>query len=356
VEPKPEILLNPKPTVGVVYAGGTISALATAAGYREGGHVVDLVGQLEEHIPGSKDKVTLSEAKVAYTGLSENMSEKYLDAIGAAVEEALQQDPHSIVVTHGTDSMEQTARYLQKRFAEELKAKNSKIIITGANDDISEEDTDAWDNLAFALDSAAGDAEPGVYVAFHDKLSPAELVVKEPFNGVEMNYTSRDNPAYQEAMRKQQAHSQELIHQLEASFASQQQETAEIVDYPVNVVRKNHQGLLDYVGANHVRAILLTLYHSGTANTETPDQSVAELTRKLREEKGIVCFGVTENDEPVSFDSYETSIELREAGIIPLGDMAHDVALAMLRLIEPSVNSEQLAHEMLINRVGELSA
>jgi L-asparaginase/Glu-tRNA(Gln) amidotransferase subunit D len=336
-----ETLQPPKPTVDVVYAGGTISSLVTPEGYREGGHVVDLVGQLEQHVPGL---ITLGETEVAYTGLSENIDAHYLDQISQTVAGALERNPHSVVLTHGTDSMEQTARFLQSRFIEQLRARNKRMIQTGANDDTSTPNTDVWDNLAFACISAAGDAEPGVYVAFHGKLIPADLVVKEPFNGKEMNYASREDPAYQEAVQQQQKQAQQLIRRLEEMYGHERSDG--IVDYPVNVIRPNHQQLLDYVSSNPVRAVLLTLYHSGTANTESPETSVAELARKLSEERGIVSFAVTENGEPVNFGAYETSIKLKEASIVPLGNMLHDVALARLQLIRPDVEPEELKQEM----------
>ncbi len=350
--PIPEIL-KPKPTVEVVYAGGTILSLATTQGYREGGHVVDLVGLLEQHIPDFKDKVTLGNIDVAYTGLSENIDERYLEQIGEKVGNALGRSPRSVIVTHGTDSMEQTARALQARFGDELKTKKAKIILTGANDDISAPNTDAWDNLAFAFESTSSDAEPGVYVALHHKLIPADLVVKEPFNGVAMNYASSNDPAYQEAVRKQRERSQLLINELEASYGRKAEGTG-VVDYPVNVVRPSHQELLDYIEANDVRAVLLTLYHSGTANTETPKLSIAELANKLSNERGVFCFAVTENGEPVNFGGYETSVKLHEAGIVPLGNMLHDVALAKLRLTSTSVSGDDLIGEMQTNRVGEI--
>lgn len=354
MEPNLEVLNNPKPTIEVIYAGGTISSLATAQGYREGGHVVDLVGQLEQHVPSFKDKIALGETVVAYTGLSENIDERYWEEINQKVATALGRNPHSIVVTHGTDSMEQTARALQSKFIEQLKAKNAKIILTGANDDIVDPKTDAWDNLAFAFDSAVSDVEPGVYVAFHGRLIPADLVVKEPFNGVSMNYASRTDPAYQEAHRQQQERASQLVSRLEESY-DRPQEITDIVDYPVNVVRSNHQELLGHVATHDIRAVLLTLYHSGTANTETPELSVAELAKKLRSERGITCFAVTENGEQVNFGGYETSLLLQEAGILPLGSMLHDVALAKLRLIGSALEAEQLEQEMLTNKVGELT-
>jgi L-asparaginase/Glu-tRNA(Gln) amidotransferase subunit D len=204
----------PKPGIEVIYAGGTISSLATPDGYREGGHVVDLIGQLEEHAPGFKDKITLGEAQVAYTGLSENLDKECLAQIDQKASAALDRSPHAALVTHGTDSMEQTARDLQKNFIDRLVAQAAKIIITGANEDLSEENTDAWDNLAFAFESAYGDAEPGVYVAFHRRLIPADKVVKEPFNGREMNYTSVDDPTYIEALAQQKNTLPKLLNDL----------------------------------------------------------------------------------------------------------------------------------------------
>lgn len=343
-----------RPRIEVVYAGGTISSLATSEGYREGGHAVDLVGQLEQHIPDFTDAITLGEASVAYTGLSENIDERYLIQIVDEVAAALARSPHSVIVTHGTDSMEQTARALSRQFTEQLQAQAAKIVLTGANNDISAPGTDAWSNLAFAFESAGSDAEPGVYVAFHGKLIPADLVVKEPFNGIEMNYTSHDEPSYEQAMTRRAQQVQEQVLGLEAHYNKPPQ-TNGIVDYPVNIVRPDHQELLEYTATHDVRAVLLTLYHSGTANTEAPELSVAALAERLAREQGIVCFAVTENGEPVRLSAYETSVKLQEAGIIPLGNMLHDVALAKLWLIDPSLTREDLVQEMQTNRIGELS-
>jgi L-asparaginase/Glu-tRNA(Gln) amidotransferase subunit D len=341
-----EIIKPPKPTIDVVYAGGTISSLATPEGYREGGHVTDLLGPLEQHKPGFQDTLTIGQTAVAYSGLSENIDEQELRNIEHVVTEALGHGPYSVVLTHGTDSMEQTGRSLRARLIERLRTRNQRIILTGANDDVSTPDTDVWDNLGFTFDCAASDIEPGVYIAFHDKLIPADLAVKEPFNGVAMNFASRDDPAYQEAVRRQQAEAQRLIGQLAAVYGRQPEALPDIVDYRVNFIRNNHRELLDYTDTHDVRAVLLTLYHSGTANTANSELSVAELAKKLNREKGIVLFGVTENGEPVNFGAYETSVKLKEAGIVPLGDMLHDVALAKLRLINPKVTTDELKQEM----------
>jgi L-asparaginase/Glu-tRNA(Gln) amidotransferase subunit D len=351
MEPYREAAPAPKPLVQVVYAGGTISSLATAAGYREGGHVVDLLGRLEQHRPGAGERLLLGKATVAYTGLSENIDEAAWDRIAQQTGTALEHHAWGVVITHGTDSMEQTARRLQARFGDSLRDLGSRVVLTGANEDIAVADTDAWDNLGFALDSAASAAEPGVYVAFHGRFIPADLVVKEPFNGRTMNYASRDDPVYQEAVRRQQESSARLIDAL-SEYYQTQPDMSRIADYPVNVVRPNHDELLAQVESGDIRAVLFTLYHSGTANAVRPETSVAELAKQLGS-RDIMSFAVTENGEAINFNAYETSVQLREAGIIPLGSMLHDVALAKLGLLDLSLPPAQIREEMLNNRVGE---
>lgn len=351
-----EALPQPRPTIEVIYAGGTISSLATAAGYREGGHEVDLVSKLEEHSPDYQPVFDLGHKEVAYTGLSENMDEAYLEVIDSKVDEAMSRDPQGIFMTHGTDSLEQTARHLRKKFIERLKEKKTRLIITAANDDLEEPNTDAWDNLEFGLESASSDVEPDVYVAFHRRLIPADEVVKLPYiSGGESTFVSRSDPIYAEALRQQQERSRNLITQLEQVYGGPHNGD-QAISYDVNIIRQNHNELLEYLDAHDdVKAILLTLYHSGTANTEKPDQSVAELVNKLRNEKGIMFFGVTENGEPVDLHSYETSIKLREAGVIPLYDMPKDVALAKLRLLDAQLETSQLIDAMLDSKVGEIT-
>ena len=104
--------------------------------------------------------------------------------------------------------------------------------------------------------------------------------------------------------------------------------------------------------------MVLRLYHSGTANTnpEAPGQSVVELVRCLRSQKNIVCFGVTENGQSVDLHSYETSVQLKQAGLVPLYDTPEQVALAKAQLLESSLTTVQLIEEMLDNKVGEIDS
>lgn len=294
----------------------------------------------------------MGQPKIAYTGLSENIDEQYWEKIEEFVRNALSRNPKAVIITHGTDSMEQTARRLKNTFGEELKKNGSKIILTGANDDISSPATDAWDNLIFSFESSNRDVDPDVYVAFHRKLIFADLIVKEPFNGHEMNFISKDDPDYILSVKKQKKRELELITKLQQSIKSIPN-TPRVIEYEVNVVRTGHDEFIKKVLEKNIRAVLLVFYHSGTANTEKSELSVSHLVSRLRVEKGIVFFGVTENGEPINLRSYETSVKLCEAGVVPLYNMEKAVSLAKLQLVA-SGTSAHIIEEMLENKVGEI--
>ncbi len=338
--------------IEIVYAGGTISSLVTPEGYREGGHAVDLVARLEARAPNLKEDFMIGNTSVAYRGLSENIDEEYWEKIEYFIRKALDRNPKTILVTHGTDSMEQTARRLKRTYGEELKKKKIKIVLTGANDDIDQPNTDAWDNLTFSIESANGDVESDVYVAFHRRLIQADLVVKEPFNGHEMSFVSKDDPDYIASIKIQEERDKGLIDKLQQSLGGNPN-IQRVVEYPVNVVRVGNDEFIRQVYSQDIRAVVLILYHSGTANTEKSELSIASLVQKLRKERGIIFFGVTENGEPVNLHSYETSVRLREAGVIPLYNMPKNVALAKLQLVAFGTD-RHIINEMLDNKVGEI--
>lgn len=347
---------NPTPTVEIVYAGGTISSLVTAEGYRIGGHAMDLVEELTQRVPDFEEQFNIGQREVAYTGLSENMEPTCWNDIHDKVVEALDRDPRGVLVTHGTESMEQTARYLNEKLKDVLIEKGAKIILTGANDDISMPETDAWDNLQFGLECIIGDAPPGVYIAFHGKLILAEKAVKKPFDYEHdraMIYIENDDPKYFIALKKQKEHDDSIIAEMEATF-DEDPANSHVVEYAVNVIRPNHDEFLEFIASQKLSAVLLRLYHGGTANTENPSMDVAKLVDELRKDKGIVFFAATENGEPVDLHAYETSVKMRQAGVVPLYNMPLSVALAKLRLIDPNITGSHLIKEMLTNKAGEI--
>lgn len=109
----------------------------------------------------------LSEARVLsgveVTELFIKNSSKFTDEDRKQVLEAcLQASETQIVVTHGTQTMCQTARFI----AQEQSLKAKTVILTGAMKSTLEEGSDGSFNLGFAL-AAARCLPVGVYVAMH---------------------------------------------------------------------------------------------------------------------------------------------------------------------------------------------
>ena len=86
----------------------------------------------------------------------------------------VQCDGCPIVITHGTDTMTDTGRYIQRAFPE-LRV---PIILTGAMRPLGFEGSDGLQNLTESL-LAARLLPPGVYIVFHGHVFPADRTRKD---------------------------------------------------------------------------------------------------------------------------------------------------------------------------------
>jgi len=342
--------------IEIIYAGGTISSLTTSQGYREGGHVMDLMGIFEKKMPYLKSMVFIGTPIVAFTGLSENIIQKNWKKMEQCVLRCIEKHPDGILITHGTDSMEQTAKYLDARLRPLLLSKHIPLVLTGANEDITHPKTDAWNNIFFALKRIKQYSGPGgVYVAFHNRFIPADFIVKEPFNGFEMNYISKNDGKYNKKIQVRKRKDDACIARFEKKCIEKIVIPDDAVyEYAVNIVRENHDELFSYLKSHSVAVILLVLYHSGTANTKDKTASVARLVQYLRKTKHILFFGVTENGEPVDLHSYETSVALREAGVVPLYTMSGNLARVKLHYRNKRASQREFIQFMLTDIAGEI--
>jgi len=78
-----------------------------------------------------------------------------------------------IVVLHGTDTMEVTARYCFDR----IKDMQMPVVFTGAMKPLGFDDSDALQNVVEAL-YAAKMVAPGFYISFHNQLFVVPYVTK----------------------------------------------------------------------------------------------------------------------------------------------------------------------------------
>lgn len=131
-----------------------------------------------------------------------------------------------------------------------------------------------------------------------------------------------------------------------------------VAEYQVNLDRLDHfdiAGFREIWRFPHIQAVLLTLYHSGTANTTDQNTAIVDLVRDFIDRRGIVFFAVTENDEPTDLHAYETSVALREAGVVPLYDIPFYAAMVKLKwATEQTEHPAELIDLLLTNMVGEI--
>ena len=118
----------------------------------------------------------LREANVGYdydlTSLMKKDSLDLTDADRTAIKAAVSASAaKSILITHGTDTMAETARSLT-----EIKGKT--IVFTGAMQPARLRSTDAIFNIGFAVAAAKLQA-PGVYIAMNGTVFPANEVKKD---------------------------------------------------------------------------------------------------------------------------------------------------------------------------------
>lgn len=146
-------------------AGGTISARPAANGALAGGERLELAGEV--------GKV---ETRQVYRGLSEEMSLSDACVVVAAAQAAADEPGVTgLVVTHGTDAMEETAFLAQLAWRSA-----APLVFTGAQRAPGAADFDGASNLALALKAAADPAlrGAGVLIAFGGRVIAARGAFK----------------------------------------------------------------------------------------------------------------------------------------------------------------------------------
>jgi L-asparaginase len=173
--PLPAPLRSGRPRVAVLATGGTIAGArvsGSARGYRAG---IYSVQSLIAAAPGIGDLATLDVVSVAKIG-SQDMDEAVWRDLARRTQQALD-DPRiaGVVVTHGTDTMEETAYFLN------LVVRSAKpVVLVGAMRPATAISADGPMNLYNAVATAAHPAAAGrgVLVVANDEIHFAREVAK----------------------------------------------------------------------------------------------------------------------------------------------------------------------------------
>ncbi len=160
------------PHVRIISTGGTIASTSSGddAGKTpsvSGEELVDAVPEIATHASIDVDDV----CQVSGFQMDFEHANRTLDAIERAGEEA-----DGIVVTHGTDTMAESAYYCSL-----VATTDVPIVFTGAQRSFDQLGADGPSNLATAVETASDDrfrAAGGSYLAFNDTVHAARWVVK----------------------------------------------------------------------------------------------------------------------------------------------------------------------------------
>jgi L-asparaginase len=156
-------------TVHVLTTGGTIEKI-----YSESrGSVENLESKVERYLK----RLRLPDTRVDVAHLMNKDSLEMTDSdrqfVLAAVEAKLT-GKNPIVITHGTDTMVETGRFLRAR----LPDVQVPIVLTGAMTPLGFEETDALQNLTEAL-FATRLLPAGVWIVMHGQFFPADQARKD---------------------------------------------------------------------------------------------------------------------------------------------------------------------------------
>lgn len=340
---------NIKRGITFIDGGGTIGSIVRGGTRCAGEGSVDLINELIKRYPILARTLRVECTLHAYGGLSENITlpiqQKFVEVVGEAIENGSK----SIVVSHGTDTLEHTAGVLHNQISDKCEKNTAIVVLTAANHDTSHPQTDAWDNLKLAIDTSIKPDQPsGVFVAFHQKVIEGNKVAKEPFNGVSMNYADINSENYQIALglqrRREELICGQIMQEFRISISNRTVQNALVNKVDLNLKRE------DYSSS---RAVIFQLFHSGTARTEgsNPVNRFIDLLNR----HGKLCLAVTENGEPVNLKGYETGVALETAGLhaIP-GNMTIKTATALVSAII-NKHPNGLSNEQILEEIGKTS-
>ena len=185
--------MKQKANVHIIATGGTIAGRADSAAATVGYKAGELtVGQLIASVPGLDKLAKLSGEQLCNID-SKDMQEAIWLQLAERVEEAAERkDVDGIVITHGTDTLEETAYFLQ------LTVKTDKpVVLTGAMRPATAISADGPMNIWQAVQVAADVSAKGrgVLVVMNGQINAAETVTKVNVNALEAFRSPGGGPA-----------------------------------------------------------------------------------------------------------------------------------------------------------------
>jgi glutamyl-tRNA(Gln) amidotransferase subunit D len=338
------------PKVVLVGTGGTI---ASRIDYRTGGVRPALTSEEIYHLVPELASIAQISTQVPFSIYSENMTPELWGKLALVVGEAVRAGSEGVVVTMGTDTMHYTAAALA--FA--LQSLPIPVVIVGSQRSSDRPSSDSAVNLIAAVRFAATAPVSGVYVAMHSGPGDDEVSIHSSVRVRKLHTSRRDafktvgSSPVATVRGSELALQKDLPPRLEdrSRFRPAPEFSPEVA------MLKVHPGfrssLIRHLVDSGVKGIVL----EGTGLGHTPKSSYDDITYAIR--RGTI---VTMTSQcifgSVRMTVYETGRDLLNMGVVPLGDMLSEVALAKLSwLLGQGHELGEVATLMVQNLVGEIT-
>lgn len=154
--------------IAVIFTGGTIGSRAEFGVIRTS---PDTKFELIERYRAAYDDAVQFLTSEPYRILSENLCAAHLEALAREVARVLDEQPDGVILTHGTDTIQYTAAFLQLLFAD----CGRPIVLVSSDYVLSDPRANGLRNFAAAVDFIRENLGTGVFVSFANDAASVEI-------------------------------------------------------------------------------------------------------------------------------------------------------------------------------------
>lgn len=308
------------PDVVILATGGTIAGAAateTTAGYTSGQVGVEV---LLTAVPDLAKLANCTGEQVANVG-SQNMNDEVWLTLAKRINELVKTDVDGIVITHGTDTMEETAYFLNL-----VVHSDKPVVLTGSMRPSTAMSADGPLNIYNAV-AVAGDPEAkgkGVMVVANDEIHGARSVIKSNTTEVSTFYSDDQgligNVRYGDAIFFRAPYTR---HTRDSEFSVD--EVGELPRVDIIYLHENADGsLIDAAVKLGAKGIVT----AGVGNGNMTDAALESLAKAAKE--GVVC--VRSSRVPTGLVGRNIEINDDELGLVASYELSPHKARVLLRL------------------------
>lgn len=310
----------------VVFTGGTIGCRiknATIDVYENAGYYL-----IEAFQKQNKYKVEFDTIQPMNI-LSENATPGHWQKLYASLRQIDFSNYTGIIITHGSD----TLSYVSAALSYLLRHAPIPVVLTASNYALGCPGSNGLDNFCSSVDFILNSPIPGIFTVFQNDRGEnivylaSRIMEADPYND---QFSSFGGGYFGEIKNGGLVLNNSNINPTLAELSKPRAKLLDEIDFSDQILAIRTYPGLDfsvYDFKKKPKAVLLSLYHSGTGCTGTSYYSVSEFVKHCKKEK-IDCYLIS--FKSVNSDLYQTSRDILENGAYPLQNISFEAAYAKL--------------------------